>query len=149
RLRRRRRRSEGEQPSRRVRRSLRCVGRHRAQKSVADCVCGIERRAAWRRRLNGSRVMAVNVAVVGVTGAVGQEFLNVLAERNFPIRNLKLLASARIAGKKIDFRGQTYTVEELTHDSFKDIQIALFSAGGSISKEFSPSAVKAGAVVVD
>jgi aspartate-semialdehyde dehydrogenase len=93
--------------------------------------------------------MAVNVAVVGVTGAVGQEFLNVLAERNFPIRNLKLLASARSAGKKIDFRGQTYTVEELTHDSFKDIQIALFSAGGSISKEFGPSAVKAGAVVVD
>src|SRR4029078_10007740 len=92
---------------------------------------------------------AVNVAVVGVTGAVGQEFLNVLAERNFPIRNLKLLASARSAGKTIDFRGQTYTVEELTHDSFKDIQIALFSAGGSISKEFGPSAVKAGAVVVD
>jgi len=93
--------------------------------------------------------MAVNVAVVGVTGAVGQEFLNVLAERNFPIRSLKLLASARSAGKKIDFRGQTYTVEELTHDSFADVQIALFSAGGSISKEFGPSAVKAGAVVVD
>jgi aspartate-semialdehyde dehydrogenase len=93
--------------------------------------------------------MAVNVAVVGVTGAVGQEFLIVLAERNFPIKNLKLLASARSAGKKIDFRGQTYTVEELTHDSFKDVQIALFSAGGSISKEFGPSAVKAGAVVVD
>ncbi len=93
--------------------------------------------------------MAVNVAVVGVTGAVGQEFLNVLAERNFPIKNLKLLASARSAGKKIDFRGQTYTVEELTHDSFTGVQIALFSAGGSISKEFGPSAVKAGAVVVD
>ena len=93
--------------------------------------------------------MAVNVAVVGVTGAVGQEFLNVLAERNFPIKNLKLLASARSAGKKIDFRGQTYTVEELTHGSFTGVQIALFSAGGSISKEFGPSAVKAGAVVVD
>src|SRR2546423_2343078 len=93
--------------------------------------------------------MAVNVAVVGVTGAVGQEFLNVLAERNFPIRNLKLLASARSAGKKIEFRGQTYTVEELTHDSFKDVQIALFSAGGSISREFAASAVKAGAIVVD
>src|SRR4051794_9390179 len=93
--------------------------------------------------------MAVNVAVVGVTGAVGQEFLKVLAERNFPIRNLKLLASVRSAGKKIDFRGQTYTVEELTHDSFKDVQIALFSAGGAISKEFAASAVKAGAIVVD
>src|SRR3954470_9879755 len=92
---------------------------------------------------------SVNVAIVGATGAVGQEFLTVLAERDFPIRNLKLLASARSAGKKIDFRGQTYTVEELTHDSFKDVQIALFSAGGSISKEFGASAVKAGAVVVD
>src|SRR5688572_18760359 len=92
---------------------------------------------------------AVNVAIVGATGAVGQELLTVLAERNFPIRNLKLLASARSAGKTATFRGQTYTIEELTHDSFKDVQIALFSAGGSISKEFAPSAVKAGAVVVD
>src|SRR6185312_7635663 len=62
---------------------------------------------------------------------------------------LKLLASARSAGKTVTFKGQTYTIEELTHDSFKDIQIALFSAGGSISKEYAPSAVKAGAVVVD
>src|SRR5688500_6313931 len=92
---------------------------------------------------------AVNVAVVGATGAVGQEFLNVLAERNFPIRNLKLLASARSAGKTATFNGKPYTIEELTHDSFKDVQIALFGAGGSISKEFGPSAVKAGAVVVD
>ena len=93
--------------------------------------------------------MSVNVAVVGVTGAVGQEFLNVLAERKFPIKNLKLLASARSAGKKVTFKGTEYTIEELTHDSFNDVQIALFSAGGSISKEFGPSAVKAGAVVVD
>jgi aspartate-semialdehyde dehydrogenase len=92
---------------------------------------------------------AVNVAIVGATGAVGQEFLTVLAERNFPIRNLRLLASARSAGKKIDFEGQTYTVEELTHDSFRDVKIAFFSAGGSISKEFAASAVKAGAVVID
>lgn len=93
--------------------------------------------------------MAANVAVVGVTGAVGQEFLNVLAERNFPIKNLKLLASARSAGKKIEFKGKTYTVEELTKDSFKGVEIALFSAGGSISKEFGPIAVQAGAIVVD
>ena len=93
--------------------------------------------------------MSVNVAIVGATGAVGQEFLTVLAERNFPIKNLKLLASARSAGKTVEFNGQTYTVEELTHDSFKDVQIAFFSAGGSISKEFAPAAVKAGAVVVD
>src|SRR5256885_11828229 len=92
---------------------------------------------------------AVNVAIVGATGAVGQEFLTVLAERNFPIRNLKLLASARSAGKTIDFAGKTHTIEELTHESFKDVQIAFFSAGGSISKEFAPSAVKAGAIVID
>jgi len=93
--------------------------------------------------------MSANVAVVGVTGAVGQEFLNVLAERKFPLKSLRLLASARSAGKTIDFAGQTYKVEELTKDSFKGIDIALFSAGGSISKEYGPIAVAAGAVVVD
>jgi aspartate-semialdehyde dehydrogenase len=93
--------------------------------------------------------MSVNIAIVGATGAVGQEFLAVLAERKFPIRHLKLLASARSAGKTVEFLSKTYIVEELTHDSFKDVQIALFSAGGSISKEFAPSAVKAGAIVVD
>src|SRR5439155_7857129 len=86
---------------------------------------------------------------VGATGAVGQEFLTVLAERKFPIENLKLLASARSAGKKIDFAGKPYTVEELTKESFTDVQIAFFSAGGSISKEFAPAAVAAGAIVVD
>jgi aspartate-semialdehyde dehydrogenase len=93
--------------------------------------------------------MAVNVAIVGATGAVGQEFLTVLAERRFPIKNLKLLASGRSAGKKIEFLGQTYTVEELTPHSFEGVNIAFFSAGGSISKEFAPAAVKAGAIVVD
>ena len=93
--------------------------------------------------------MSVNVAIAGATGAVGQEFLTVLAERSFPIKNLKLLASSRSAGKTATFKGQSYTIEELTHDSFKDVQIAFFSAGGSISKEFAASAVKAGAVVVD
>jgi aspartate-semialdehyde dehydrogenase len=93
--------------------------------------------------------MSVNVAIVGATGAVGQEFLTVLAERDFPIRNLRLLASARSAGKKVDFRGQSYTIAELTKDSFKDVQIAFFSAGGSISKEFAPAAVAAKAIVVD
>lgn len=93
--------------------------------------------------------MSVNVAIVGVTGAVGQAFLEVLAERNFPIKNLKLLASARSAGRTVVYKGKTYTIEELTHDSFKDVQIALFSAGGSISKEYAQFAVNAGAVVVD
>jgi aspartate-semialdehyde dehydrogenase len=93
--------------------------------------------------------MSVNVAVVGATGAVGQEFLAVLAERDFPIKNLKLLASARSAGKTATFKGRELPVEELTKDSFKGVQIALFSAGGSISKKYAPAAVAAGAVVVD
>src|SRR5882724_13031536 len=93
--------------------------------------------------------MPPNVAIVGATGAVGQEFLTVLAERNFPMKSLRLLASARSAGKSVEFAGKTYQVEELKHDSFKDVKIAFFSAGGSISKEFAASAVKAGAVVID
>src|SRR5450432_3356262 len=93
--------------------------------------------------------MSVNVAIVGATGAVGQEFLNVLAERKFPIKHLRLLASARSAGKEATFAGKSYVIEELTRDSFKDVQIAFFSAGGSISKEFAPAAVAAKAVVVD
>jgi aspartate-semialdehyde dehydrogenase len=93
--------------------------------------------------------MSVNVAIVGATGAVGQEFLTVLAERKFPMKSLKLLASSRSAGKTVEFMGKTYTIEELKHDSFNGIQIAFFSAGGSISKEFAPSAVKAGAIVID
>src|SRR5437763_16625972 len=91
----------------------------------------------------------VNVAIVGATGAVGQEFLTVLAERRFPIKSMKLLASAKSAGKTVEFQGKTYIVEELTKESFKGVEIAFFSAGGSISKEFAPSAVAAGAVVVD
>src|SRR6266700_927309 len=93
--------------------------------------------------------MSVNVAIAGATGAVGQEFLTVLAERRFPIKSLKLLASARSAGKTVEFGGKTHTIEELTKDSFKGVELAFFSAGGSISREFAPAAVAAGAVVVD
>jgi len=93
--------------------------------------------------------MAVNVAIVGATGAVGEEFLKVLAERQFPIKTLKLLASSRSAGRKIEFAGKMHAVEELTMDSFKDVEIAFFSAGGNISREFAPAAVQAGAVVID
>ena len=89
-----------------------------------------------------------NVAILGATGAVGQEFLNLIEERNFPFADLKMLASKRSAGKKIQFMGKEYTVEEATTESFKDVDIALF-AGGSASKEFAPAAVKAGAVVID
>lgn len=90
-----------------------------------------------------------NVAIVGATGAVGVEFLKVLEERNFPIDQLKLLASSRSVGKTMPFRGKDYPVEELTATSFAGVDIALFSAGGPRSKEFAPAAVKAGAVVVD
>jgi aspartate-semialdehyde dehydrogenase len=89
------------------------------------------------------------VAVVGATGAVGIEMIKTLEKRNFPVGKLTLLASARSTGKKLSFRGQEITVTELKHDSFKDVDIALFSAGGSISKEFAPIAAKAGCVVVD
>jgi aspartate-semialdehyde dehydrogenase len=93
--------------------------------------------------------MGKNIAIAGVTGAVGQEFLRIIEERKFPFDSLKMLASSRSAGKQIDFMGKTYTVEELTCDSFEGVDIALFSAGGGRSKEFAPAAVKAGAVVVD
>ncbi len=93
--------------------------------------------------------MGCNLAIAGVTGAVGQEFLKILDERKFPFNSLKMLASSRSAGKQIDFQGKTYTVEELTANSFDGIDIALFSAGGGRSKEFGPAAAAAGAVVVD
>src|SRR5271156_5629262 len=90
-----------------------------------------------------------NVAIVGATGAVGQELLMILAERKFPVKNLIPLASARSAGKKLDFAGKTWTIQELSKNSFKDVKIAFFAAGGGISKEFAPAAVAAGAVVID
>ena len=85
-----------------------------------------------------------HVAVVGATGAVGVEMVKTLEKRNFPVSKLTLLASARSVGKTLPFRGQQITITELTKDSFKGIDIALFSAGGSISKEFAPIAAKAG-----
>jgi aspartate-semialdehyde dehydrogenase len=90
-----------------------------------------------------------HVAIVGATGAVGIEMILTLEKRNFPVGKLTLLASARSAGKKLKFKGQDITVTELKKDSFAGVDIALFSAGGSISKEFAPIATKAGCVVVD
>jgi aspartate-semialdehyde dehydrogenase len=87
--------------------------------------------------------------VVGATGAVGIEMIKTLEKRNFPVGKLTLLASARSAGKKLKFRGEDITVQELTQDSFKGIDIALFSAGSSISKEYAPIAARTGCVVVD
>jgi len=89
-----------------------------------------------------------NVAILGATGAVGQEFLNLIKERNFPFGTLKLLASSRSAGKVIEFMGNSYTVEEATDYSFENIDIALF-AGGAASTKFAPAAVKSGAIVID
>jgi aspartate-semialdehyde dehydrogenase len=93
--------------------------------------------------------MAHRLAIAGVTGAVGQEFLSIIDERNFAFQSIKMLASSRSAGKTMSFKGKTYAIEEMTKDSFKDVDIALFSAGASRSREFAPAAVKAGAVVVD
>jgi aspartate-semialdehyde dehydrogenase len=89
-----------------------------------------------------------NIAILGATGAVGQEFLKLIEERKVPFNELKLLASERSAGKKIVFMGKTYTVEQAKPESFENIQIALF-AGGAASKTFAPEAVKRGAVVID
>jgi aspartate-semialdehyde dehydrogenase len=92
----------------------------------------------------------MRVAVVGVSGAVGQEFLKVLEQRNFPLDELVLFGSARSAGKRYNFRGDELTVKELKHnDDFRDIDIALTSAGGSVSKEFAETITKHGAVMID
>jgi aspartate-semialdehyde dehydrogenase len=93
--------------------------------------------------------MACNLAIAGVTGAVGQEFLKILEQRQFPFGSLKVLASSRSAGKKIEFKGKEYIIEQLSKSSFDRIDIALFSAGGDRSREFAPAAAQAGAVVVD
>lgn len=90
-----------------------------------------------------------NVAVAGATGAVGNEMVKVLEERNFPVKNLTLLASSRSVGKTMNFHGKDVKVEELKEDSFKGIDIGLFSPGGSVSLKFAPIAAASGCVVID
>ena len=90
-----------------------------------------------------------HVAVVGATGAVGQQIIKTLENRKFPISQLTLLSSARSAGTKLDVNGVEYTIQEAKPESFKGVDIALFSAGGSVSKELAPQAVEHGAIVVD
>jgi aspartate-semialdehyde dehydrogenase len=90
-----------------------------------------------------------NVAVVGATGAVGAELIRCLEERDFPLSRLKLLASPRSAGRSLSFRGEALTVDALDDASFDDVDLALFSAGGGVSRTYAPKAVAAGAVVVD
>jgi len=98
---------------------------------------------------SGPSSSAPVVAVVGATGAVGVELMQCLEQRKFPLSKLRLFASARSAGKTLPFKGKPVTVEELTEDSFKGVDIALFSAGGAQSKRYAPAAVRHGTVVVD
>ncbi len=91
----------------------------------------------------------INVAVAGATGAVGNQMITCLEEMNFPLRSLKLLASSRSAGRKLRFRGDWIEVEELTEDSFKGVDVAIFSAGGGTSEKYAPIAAEHGCVVVD
>ncbi|MFD0616770.1 aspartate-semialdehyde dehydrogenase [Paenibacillus sp. GCM10027629] len=90
-----------------------------------------------------------NVAVVGATGAVGEQIIGLLEKRNFPINQLKLLSSARSAGTKVTFKGQEIVVEEAKPESFEGVEIALFSAGGDVSKALAPAAVERGAICID
>jgi len=94
-------------------------------------------------------VNKVNVAILGATGAVGQELLEILLERQFPINSLKLLASPRSAGRELEFNGQKFVIEAVSAESFKDVDIAFFCAGGSVSQEWAQVATNAGAVVID
>lgn len=96
-----------------------------------------------------SKTKTYNVAVVGATGAVGTQILSLLEERDFPVGELKCLSSARSAGTTVSFKGQSITVEEATPESFKGVDIALFSAGGGVSRALAHEAVKHGAVVID
>lgn len=91
----------------------------------------------------------LTVAVVGATGAVGTKMMEQLIKRNFPIGDIKFLASARSAGKPIEFNGKTYSIEEATPEAFEGVNVALFSAGGSVSAVLAPEAAKRGAVVID
>jgi len=91
----------------------------------------------------------INVAVAGATGAVGNQMITCLEEADFPVKSIKLLASARSVGRKLRFKGDLIAVEELKEDSFQGMDIALFSAGGGTSERFAPHAAKDGCVVVD
>jgi len=90
-----------------------------------------------------------NIAIVGVTGVVGEQLIECLEERDFPVGEIKLLASSGSAGKTLEFKGKAVVIQELTHDSFQGIDIAFFSAGSQRAREFCPSAHKAGAVCID
>src|SRR5438034_9212634 len=90
-----------------------------------------------------------HIAVVGATGAVGQELLRVLERRNFPVASLRAISSARSAGKSVRFRDEPVSVQQLNEDSFEKIDVAFFSAGGEISRKYVPIACHAAAIVID
>src|SRR6476620_8601727 len=96
-----------------------------------------------------TETQGLNIAVVGATGAVGRQIIATLEKRNLPIKSIIFLSSARSAGTKLTFKGEEITVQEAKPESFEGIDIALFSAGGSVSKELAPEAAKRGAIVVD
>lgn len=96
-----------------------------------------------------SRLKTYNVAIMGATGAVGQQMKEQLEKRDFPVNEIRFLSSSRSAGSNIEFKGKTYIVQEAVPESFDGIDIALFSAGGSVSEKFAPEAVKRGAIVID
>ena len=98
---------------------------------------------------NQNPASAPVVAIVGATGAVGVEMIHCLAQRNFPLSRLKLLASPRSAGRKMKFKNEELTVQPLSDQSFKDVDIALFSASGAVSREYAPIVVRDGGIVVD
>jgi aspartate-semialdehyde dehydrogenase len=102
-----------------------------------------------RRELSMSNQKLFNVAVVGATGAVGEQMIRLLAERNFPVGELRLLSSGRSAGKRVIFKDKEVTIQEATPQSFQGIDIAFFSAGGDVSKALVPHAIEAGAVCID
>ncbi|MBV9457265.1 MAG: aspartate-semialdehyde dehydrogenase [Bradyrhizobium sp.] len=122
-------------------------GRHHPNRAPPDQVRGffIARNHHKESKVSDDPV----VAIAGVTGAVGREFMATMDKRGFRVGKLKALASARSAGKRLSFRGEEIVIEELTADSFDGVDIALFSAGSGVSKTYSPIAVKAGAVVID
>eukprot|EP00241_Pyramimonas_parkeae_P004985 CAMPEP_0114248024 /NCGR_PEP_ID=MMETSP0058-20121206/13340_1 /TAXON_ID=36894 /ORGANISM="Pyramimonas parkeae, CCMP726" /LENGTH=377 /DNA_ID=CAMNT_0001361379 /DNA_START=100 /DNA_END=1233 /DNA_ORIENTATION=+ len=120
---------------------------HRVNSRACAPAAGRSRQALTIRAAKTSD--GPRLAIAGVTGAVGQEFLQVLVQRDFPYSSCKMLASGRSAGKQMEFDGEKYMVEELKEDSFKDVDIALFSAGGSVSKKFGPIAAEQGCYVVD
>ena len=105
--------------------------------------------AANQAVLKPTLTQPTNIAVVGATGVVGRETLSILEERNFPVGNLKLLASERSAGEQIEFHGEDITVQVLAEEAFDGVDVAFFCAGGSISKKFAPLAAKRGAVCID